>query len=105
MRFCFVQLEYGNKIAILGGDHLLAKACVGLANLRNPYIVELVSIAISDFTQSAFMGRRDAQGRLIPTLEQTSQEKWIDRNTLAHANLMARGCRSAVMLGKLKPEV
>ena len=28
------QLEYGNKISILGGDYLLANACTGLAALR-----------------------------------------------------------------------
>ena len=54
-------LEYGNKIAILGGDYLLANACTGLASLRNTYIVEMISKAIADFTQSEFLGPRDIQ--------------------------------------------
>ena len=58
-----LQLEYGNKIAILGGDYLLANACVGLADLRNTYIVEMISIAIGEFTQSEFHGIRDVQGK------------------------------------------
>jgi decaprenyl-diphosphate synthase subunit 2 len=49
-----LQLEYGNKIAILGGDYLLANACTGLADLRNTYIVEMISIAIAEFTQVIF---------------------------------------------------
>lgn len=52
------RLEQGNKIAILGGDYLLAKACVGLADLRNTYVVELISSAIADFTQANFFGKK-----------------------------------------------
>ena len=51
LREDLLQLEYGNKIAILGGDYLLANACTGLADLRNTYIVEMISIAIAEFTQ------------------------------------------------------
>ena len=51
LRDDLLQLEYGNKIAILGGDYLLANACTGLADLRNTYIVEMISIAIAEFTQ------------------------------------------------------
>ena len=60
------KLEFGNKIAILLGDKLLADACVGLAGLRNTYLVELISAAIGGFTQSEFIGNRDVQGQLIP---------------------------------------
>lgn len=31
----FQDMEFGNKIAILSGDYLLANACTGLAGLRN----------------------------------------------------------------------
>jgi hypothetical protein len=54
LRDDLLQLEYGNKIAILGGDYLLANACTGLADLRNTYIVEMISIAIAEFTQVTF---------------------------------------------------
>jgi hypothetical protein len=57
LRDDLLQLEYGNKIAILGGDYLLANACTGLADLRNTYIVEMISIAIAEFTQVS----RDAE--------------------------------------------
>ena len=34
MKDDLLKLEYGNKIAILGGDYLLAHACTGLADLQ-----------------------------------------------------------------------
>ena len=41
VRSILSQLEYGNKISILGGDYLLANACTGLAALRITKIVEI----------------------------------------------------------------
>ena len=32
------DMEFGNKIAILSGDYLLANACTGLAALRNTIV-------------------------------------------------------------------
>ena len=61
VRSVLLQLEYGNKISILGGDYLLANASTGLAALRIPKIVEIVSIAIAEFTQSEFLGQQDPQ--------------------------------------------
>merc|ERR1719278_1581920 len=69
IRSILLQLEYGNKISILGGDYLLANASTGLASLRIPKIVEIVSVAISEFSQSEFIGSQDPQGRIIPTEE------------------------------------
>ena len=48
-------MEFGNKISVLSGDFLLASACLGLAQLRNTYVVDLISQAISDLTEAAFM--------------------------------------------------
>ncbi|TRY63137.1 hypothetical protein TCAL_12303 [Tigriopus californicus] len=99
-----LELEYGNKIAILGGDYLLAQACVGLANLRNTYISEMISVAIADFTQSEFLGRRDIQGRFIPDPSHITQESWVIRNTLAYGNLMSQGCKSVMLLADMDPQ-
>merc|ERR1719166_342492 len=59
IRSVLLQLEFGNKISILGGDYLLANASTGLASLRIPKIVEIVSLAISEFSQSEFLGEQD----------------------------------------------
>ena len=78
-------------MVFLGGDYLLANACVSLANLRNSYIVEMVSIAISEFTQSEFHGKRDVQGRLIPDQDSIDCKSWITRNKMANGSLLASG--------------
>ena len=101
-----LQLEFGNKIAILTGDYLLAQSCVALADLRNTYVVEMVTMAIADFTQSEFVGARDVQGRMIPAEDKyLSAESWRYRMGLAYGNTMAAGCRSAAMLADLDDKV
>ena len=44
-------LDHGNKLAVLGGDLLLAAACSRLAALRTPRVLELVSVAIAEMAQ------------------------------------------------------
>lgn len=39
---------FGNKIAILAGDFLLARASVSLAALRNSEVIQLLSQVIED---------------------------------------------------------
>ena len=99
------QLEYGNKIAILGGDYLLANACVGLAALRNTYIVEMISIAIGEFTQSEFVGKRDVQGRFIPEENSITLKSWLQRNQMANGSLLASGFKGTAMLSQQSDEI
>ena len=100
------QLEYGNKLAILGGDYLLASACTGLADLRNTHVVEMIAVSIAEFAQSEFLGRRDVQGRFLPdAAEMLTRESWIQRNNLAHGSLMGKGCEASGMLANLPEEV
>ena len=45
------DMEFGNKIAILSGDYLLANACTGLAALRNTAVsVHFLYLFILNFT-------------------------------------------------------
>ena len=36
----------GNKIAILGGDYFISKACLGLASLQNTYVSVCVCVCV-----------------------------------------------------------
>ena len=100
------QLEYGNKLAILGGDYLLASACTGIAELRNTHIVEMIAVSIAEFAQSEFIGRRDVQGRFLPdTTQVLTRDSWIQRNNLARASLLSKGCEAAGMLANLPDKV
>ena len=39
----------GNKIAILGGDYFISKACLGLASLQNTYVSLCVRVRVCVF--------------------------------------------------------
>ncbi|XP_058122872.1 all trans-polyprenyl-diphosphate synthase PDSS2-like [Anopheles ziemanni] len=59
-------MVYGNKIALLGGDHLLARAFQQLSTLRNQELILLMSSAFRDLTESNFIGERDDQNNPLP---------------------------------------
>ncbi|XP_067335467.1 decaprenyl-diphosphate synthase subunit 2 isoform X2 [Channa argus] len=48
------DMQFGNKMAVLSGDFLLANACTGLAKLNNTKVVELISSAIGDLVQGIY---------------------------------------------------
>ncbi|XP_064145492.1 all trans-polyprenyl-diphosphate synthase PDSS2 isoform X6 [Loxodonta africana] len=48
------DMQFGNKIAILSGDFLLANACNGLALLQNTKVVELIASALMDLVQGVY---------------------------------------------------
>jgi len=97
VRSILYQLEYGNKISILGGDYLLAKSSTGLASLRIPKIVELMSQSIIDFTQAEFLDQQDSQGRILPTADSITQECWEAKWKLGAGSLLGNGCECAIL--------
>lgn len=92
------DMDFGNKIAILCGDYLLANACTGLAELRNNTVVQLIANSIRDFTEAEFMGEHDVQGASVPSANAATIDDWTARNFLATGSLMARSCQSALEL-------
>ncbi|NWQ73825.1 DLP1 synthase, partial [Columbina picui] len=48
------DMQFGNKMAVLSGDFLLANACTSLAQLQNTKVVELISSAIGDLVQGIY---------------------------------------------------
>ncbi|XP_035914177.1 decaprenyl-diphosphate synthase subunit 2-like [Anopheles stephensi] len=61
------DMIFGNKIALLGGDYLLANACQQVATLRNQDLNMLISSAFRDLAESNFIGERDEQNNPLPT--------------------------------------
>ena len=82
----------------------MANASTGLASLRVPLIVEIVSVAIAEFTQSEFLGEQDPQGRVVPSVNCLDRESWEQRARLAAGGLLAAGCRGAVLLAGHGPD-
>lgn len=122
------HLNFGNKIGLLTGDYLLGHSSLELSKLRNQIITEIMSSAVRDFTESAFVGDRDSQNNAVPykpsgivskTLSdldddhfETDFEKpmsfekyvgipdkeWEVRNMLSSGSLLAKSCHGAMTL-------
>lgn len=49
------NVAFTNKMAVLAGDFLLARASVAIARLRNPEVIELLSTTIANLVEGEFM--------------------------------------------------
>ncbi len=96
-----VNKLYGNKMAILAGDFLLARASVSLARLRNVEVVELLSTVIEHLVKGEVMQSRpqallDGQGG--PAEARAALEYYLHKNYYKTGSLIANSCRAAVLL-------
>lgn len=90
-----VNAKYGNKLAILGGDFLLARASVGLAKLQNPHVILLMSTIIEHLVKGEVMQMASvAQFGLKETIDY-----YVTKSFYKTASLLAHSCRSTAILG------
>ncbi|XP_060781157.1 decaprenyl-diphosphate synthase subunit 2 isoform X2 [Neoarius graeffei] len=89
------DMQFGNKMAVLSGDFLLANACTGLAQLNNTKVVELISSAIGDLVQGVYYENSNCaeEGKL-------SVAWWEDQVFLSHGALLAKSCQAAMELAR-----
>jgi geranylgeranyl pyrophosphate synthase len=88
-----VHKVFGNKMAILAGDYLLARASISLARLGNVVVVECMSTIIEHLVRGEVMqlsGGADGANQLI---------YYLQKNFYKTASLMANSCKSAALLG------
>ncbi|XP_022082064.1 decaprenyl-diphosphate synthase subunit 2-like [Acanthaster planci] len=102
-------MEFGNKISVLSGDFLLASACLGLAQLRNTYVVDLISQAISDLSEAAFtIFSEEEPGAKewgqVP-LSNLGMADWAQYVFLSSGSLIAKSCRAALNLAGHEEEM
>lgn len=104
------DMNFGNKIALLSGDYLLANSCAELANLRNQDIVELMSSAVRDLAEAEFVGRRDNQNNPLPSIPPEDRKdyavkEWTLRNVLSAGALLGKSCKGALKLAGHSNEI
>jgi hexaprenyl-diphosphate synthase len=99
--------EFGNKMAILAGDFLLARASVALARLRNVEVVELLSSVISNLVEGEFMQLRNTPSQLAAqeNAQKARFDYYLEKTYLKTASLIAKSCRAAAVLGGSTSEV
>ncbi|XP_074166264.1 LOW QUALITY PROTEIN: all trans-polyprenyl-diphosphate synthase PDSS2 [Sminthopsis crassicaudata] len=98
------DMQFGNKIAILSGDFLLANACTGLAQLQNTKVVELVSSALIDLVQGIYCEKSTSAEENCIT-DDIGISTWKEQIFLSHSALLAKSCQAAMELAKHDTEV
>ncbi|KAG0259038.1 coq1 putative hexaprenyl diphosphate synthase [Actinomortierella ambigua] len=99
---------FGNKMAVLGGDFLLARASLALARLRNHEVTELISTVIANLVEGEFMQLRNGQvenGRMNGRKHMTTFEYYMEKTYMKTASLISKSCRSSAVLGGATDEV
>ncbi|CAM9594730.1 all trans-polyprenyl-diphosphate synthase PDSS2 [Lampetra fluviatilis] len=98
---CRDDMDFGNKMAVLSGDLLLANASTGLARLNNTHVVELMSSAIGDLVQGLFYEGSGSEE--VP--ENASVCDYLDRTFLSHGALLAKSCQATLVLANQSAEL
>jgi len=80
--------QFGNKMAIMAGDFLLARASISLAKLQNCEVTELMASSLGDLIEGEFMQMRGS----------AAFEHYLRKTYLKTASLLANGCRCAAIL-------
>ncbi|KAM4680368.1 all trans-polyprenyl-diphosphate synthase PDSS2 isoform 2-T2 [Amazona ochrocephala] len=98
------DMQFGNKMAVLSGDFLLANACTSLAQLQNTKVVELISSAIGDLVQGIYYENSQSSEENCLT-DDICISTWKDQVFLSHSALLAKSCQAAMELAKHSAEI
>ncbi|XP_045699716.1 all trans-polyprenyl-diphosphate synthase PDSS2 isoform X1 [Phyllostomus hastatus] len=98
------DMHFGNKIAILSGDFLLANACNGLALLQNTKVVELLASALRDLVRGVYHENFTSAKEDYVTND-IGISTWKEQTFLSHGALLAKSCQAAMELAKHDAEV
>lgn len=94
-----VNSIFGNQLAVLAGDFLLARASVSLARLRDCDVVELLSKVIEHLVRGEVIQMKDDRfGRGDVKSVGDLFENYMAKTFYKTASLMANSCRAATML-------
>ncbi|CAI4217543.1 unnamed protein product [Parascedosporium putredinis] len=92
--------DFGNKMAVLGGDFLLARASVSLARLRHPEVIELLATVIANLVEGEFMQLRNTEaGERDPVWTEDALTYYLEKTYLKTASLISKSCRATAILG------
>lgn len=102
-----VHRVFGNKMAILAGDYLLARASIYLARLRDVEVVETMSTIIEHLVRGEVMqshgGGSGGSGTGDDVSHNDAHEErmvyYLRKNFYKTGSLMANSCKSAALLG------
>jgi len=89
---------FGNKVAILAGDFLLARASVSLAALRNSEVIALMSQVLEHLVEGEILQMTTAPD------DSLSMDYYLRKSFFKTASLMANSCKSVAVIAGCTPE-
>ncbi|PXF41072.1 Solanesyl-diphosphate synthase 1, mitochondrial [Gracilariopsis chorda] len=98
-----VNAVFGNQLAVLAGDFLLARASVALARLRDCDVVELLSTVIEHLVRGEVI--QMGNGSSFKRDENDLFEAYMSKTFFKTASLVANSCRAVTMLAGHTKEV
>jgi len=88
-----VHKLYSNKVAVLAGDYLLARASVLLARLENTAVVQIMATALESLVAGEIMQLKSPPESLV------EMESYLRKSYYKTASLICYACRSTALLG------
>lgn len=88
-----VHKIYSNKVAVLAGDYLLARASVLLARLENTAVVQIMATALESLVAGEIMQLKSKPDDLL------KMESYLTKSYYKTASLICYACRSTALLG------
>mmetsp|Transcript_13260 Transcript_13260/g.18777 ORF Transcript_13260/g.18777 Transcript_13260/m.18777 type:complete len:522 (+) Transcript_13260:193-1758(+) len=88
-----VHKMYSNKVAVLAGDYLLARASVLLARLENTAVVQIMATALESLVAGEIMQLKSPPESLL------EMESYLRKSYYKTASLICYACRSTALLG------
>jgi geranyl diphosphate synthase len=93
-----VHKMYTNKVAVLAGDYLLARASVLLARLQHLQVVEVMASALESLVQGEVMQIKGKKEDLA------DMNQYLRKSYFKTASLICSSCKSAALLAGYKEE-
>jgi len=96
--------KFGSKLSVLGGNFVLGRASTALARLGDEEVTQLIASVISNLVEGEILQMRDVVlgGDEDIGIQGKTKNAWtiyLQKTYLKTASLMAKGARSAVVLG------
>ena len=88
-----VHKMYSNKVAVLAGDYLLARASVLLAKLENVDVVQIMASALDSLVQGEIMQIKSTPGEAL------EMSYYLRKSYYKTASLICYACKSCAILG------
>merc|ERR1712070_668460 len=93
------HVNFGNKVAVLAGDFLLARSSLALAKLRDVEVIEMLSTVIEHLVKGEIMQMKDSWEAMA------SMDHYMKKTFYKTGSLVANSCKASAVLGVSSSEV